>query len=663
MSQLLRALRSERCAELCWWYLLLLGATVAAKLACLASVYRHSDAFVLDEMTTGSAQPISRAALLALILARDILQTAAMTVLMFAVAALLPPRRASIAYRIFATALVLVILGNHVSFMQLGTFASGQVLGTAWGWVKLHPETLRSYLTADASGIAVLSVLGLALPSLLVRAAQRWRTLATLHRALPAVALGLVVTGFVCSQQASARFGERAFPVHGYWADVAHAAWQADTTTPLAQQIPAQAVLLAQYQKLAYAPAPSAAPQLLAPELESRIRPRHVIVVGLETAARAFYPLTTATDLPTFRRMTEHAIVSEHHYTTSPYTRIANFSILSGLYAPPSGLPVRFGAIATDGVAARLRTRGYETTYVDSWVLDWLPGSGEREQAHMLGFDHVIDSAVHRDDGVYEVLVKSEETAFDTAFTQIVRAQERGHKAAVFIGTMLGHSPWPAAQENQQLDGPARLHQIALVFDRLFAQLIDRLAERGLGDDVLILVVGDHGLRYAEEFESLGRSYSHSDLSFNVPFLLYAPGLVDSTVRVPYATSHIDITPTLLHLVGEPTQGLLHHGLYVLDERIATRILYLSNSRLGPLDGLSWEGHHFTHHALSGVVQMGNGADPSSMHVLSAASAEALPVALRDPTALLDAFAAHTSLMAGLLLQRGAAQHHELASR
>src|SRR4029077_2392439 len=132
-------------------------------------------------------------------------------------------------------------------------------------------------------------------------------------------------------------------------------------------------------------------------------------------------------------RMTERAIVSQHHYTTSPYTRIANFSMLSGLYAPPSGLTVRFGPIATDGFASVLRKRGYETSYVDSWVLDWLPGSGERAQAQMLGFDTVIDSAVHRDDGVFEVLTKAEEVAFDTAFARIARADEHGHKAAVFI--------------------------------------------------------------------------------------------------------------------------------------------------------------------------------------------------------------------------------------
>jgi hypothetical protein len=629
-------------------------ATSTAKLAVLGSVYRHSDGFVLDEMAADSGGPMPRLVLLALLLARDVLQSALLAVGVFGLAAAFSPRNRSHVYRGAALLLALVIFGNHVAFMQLGTFASADVLVTAWGWVKLHPQSLRAYFTLNAGLVVLLSIAGITLPGALAHAARRNRMLASAQRRLPAFALALVLCGLVCAPIAALRFGERAFPVHGYWADVMGAAWAGRATTPLALMIPPESTLLSQYRKLAFYPPPSAAMQLLRPELEARRRPRHLIVVGLETAPRAFYPLTTAADLPTFARMTEHAIVSEHHYTTSPYTRIANFSMLSGLYAPPSGLPGRFGPIASDGFASVLRTRGYETSYVDSWVLDWLAGSGERAQARQLGFDTVIDSAVRRDDGVFEVLQNAEEVAFDSAFARIVHAQAHGHKAVVFVGTMLGHSPWPAPQGQEALDGAARLHQIALVFDGLFAHLLERLAQHGLSDDVIILVVGDHGLRYADEFESLGRSYSHSDLSFNVPFLLYAPGLIDATLRLPYATSHIDISPTLLHLVGEATEGLLYDGAYVLDRRLENRILYMSNSRLGPLDGLQYRGRHITYHALSGVAALGDGADARSLSPMTPEAARALPPGLRDPGGLLDAFAAHANLVAGRLLQRGA---------
>jgi hypothetical protein len=193
---------------------------------------------------------------------------------------------------------------------------------------------------------------------------------------------------------------------------------------------------------------------------------------------------------------------------------------------------------------------------------------------------------------------------------------------------------------------------------------LKRLSERGLSEDILILVVGDHGLRFADEFESLGRTYAHSDLAFNVPFLLYAPGLIDATLQAPFPTSHVDITPTLLYLVGELTQGMLHHGSYVLDQRLAERVVYLSNSKLGPVDGFAWGGHHVTYHALTGAAQIGDGTVALEPKPLASARASAgLPLPLRDPATLLEAFTRHTDLVAGMLLKRGAQQRSEARGR
>ncbi len=660
--RLLSALASESVAEVAVWFLVLVLATWAAKLACLASVYRHRDGSVLEEMAIIGGAPLSRPALLALLLARDVVQSAAIAGCTCLVAALIPRARRWVFLRLTAVLLLLVIAVNHVSFMELGTFASLDVLMTAWRWVVIHPSALRAHLIPGAGALAATVLAAMVLPALFVRFGRRHRGGAAIRRWLALGALAGVVLASALSRLASARFGERAFAVRGYWESVAQAAWREEERSPLSASAPPAAVLLSEYQRLALSPSNTEPAKLLFPALEARIRPRHIVIVALETAPRAFYPLTTSPDLPTFRRMTERAIVSDRHYTTSSYTRIANFSILSGLYAPLSGLPVRFGPIATDGLATMLAARGYETTYVDSWVLDWLPGSGERDQAHMLGFEMITDSDARRDDGVYEVLVKGEQVAFDAAFARVAAAEDAGRKALVFVGTMLGHAPWPTSIENERLEGPARLHAIAQVFDRLLSRLLSRFSERGLAEDVLVLVVGDHGLRYEAEFASLGLSYSHSDYSFDVPFLLYAPGLVEETVHVPFATSHVDIAPTLMHLVGAPTEGLLHHGGYILDQRLAQRILYLPSSRLGPIDGLSWGGHHLTRHALSGETFIGLGSDPASMKALSgAAEARALPASLSDPAALLDAFEAHADRAAALILQRGASQRLQAA--
>lgn len=146
-----RVLGSARSIEACWWFLVCLAATSAAKFAALASVYRHSDAFVLDEMAAGSGPALPRVLLIGLVLARDVLQSALLALGVFVLAAL-----SSLVPRVAAGVLALVILGNHVSFMQLGTFASSEVLETAWGWVRLHPQSLAGYCTPGALAILVL---------------------------------------------------------------------------------------------------------------------------------------------------------------------------------------------------------------------------------------------------------------------------------------------------------------------------------------------------------------------------------------------------------------------------------------------------------------------------------------------------------------------------
>jgi hypothetical protein len=646
-------------AEAGWWFLAIAGWTVAAKISCLASVYRHGQGFVLDEIAAGGRH-LSRPHLLALVLGRDLVEVGILAAVVYATGRAFPRGR-TVMQRASAALLLVVMGANYLSLTELGTFVSADVLATAWRWVWLHPSTVTAYLTPGVGVALVLAVASSFLPTLASRGAERVRAIDAVHGKVAVAALVLAGSGAVFAIAARLELGASAFAAQGYWERAALSAWRARETTPLASHVASEKELRAEYERLAFVPGGSSPPvddvtRAAMARIAGRASKRHILIVGLETAPRAFYPLTTDASLPTFRRMTERAIVSDHHYTTSSYTRIANFSILSGLYAPPSGLPVRFGPIVTDGVAAVLRTRGYETTYIDSWVLDWLPESGERDQARMLGFDTVMDSSVLRDDGVYEVLVEGEKVAFERALSRVLAAEDAGHKALVFIGTMLGHSPWPAAVSRQALGGAARLHDIALVFDGLLDRFLARLAERGLADDVLVLVVGDHGLRYADEFESLGLRYSHSDYSFDVPFLLYAPGLLDSTLTVPFSTSQVDVTPTLLRLVGVDTAGMLHDGQFLFDDVLANRVLYLSNSRLGPLDGLRWNGRHLTFHALSGVAECGDGAKPDSMApIADSPLGKLLPGPLKDPAAVIGAFAAHADHVAGRLLQRGAA--------
>jgi Sulfatase len=94
--------------------------------------------------------------------------------------------------------------------------------------------------------------------------------------------------------------------------------------------------------------------------------------------------------------------------------------------------------------------------------------------------------------------------------------------------------------------------------DRIFGHFYSELVRRGLADDTLVVVVGDHG-------EGLGRpprpwDHSHSFRVFEddiqVPLLFLNPGLRSGSgpplTRVSSLVSHVDLFPTLLDLLGLP---------------------------------------------------------------------------------------------------------------
>jgi hypothetical protein len=71
-------------------------------------------------------------------------------------------------------------------------------------------------------------------------------------------------------------------------------------------------------------------------------------------------------------------------------------------------------------------------------------------------------------------------------------------------------------------------------------------------------------------------------------------------VHLPYATSHIDIAPTLLALNGIPTDGLFYQGENMLDRRMSARLVFLLTGGLTMMDGFYWRRRYLAVDHLTG---------------------------------------------------------------
>jgi arylsulfatase A-like enzyme len=123
--------------------------------------------------------------------------------------------------------------------------------------------------------------------------------------------------------------------------------------------------------------------------------------------------------------------------------------------------------------------------------------------------------------------------------------------------------------------------------DQALGALIDGLKRRGLFEQTLIVVYGDHGEAFDQHPGNRAHSLYIYDENVRVPLIIRVPGAPAVAVRrVPQVASVIDIGPTivdLLGLAGEPSQqgsSLLRSG-----ERMALFHADYASGWIGLRDG------------------------------------------------------------------------------
>jgi hypothetical protein len=480
-------------------------------------------------------------------------------------------------------------------------------LAISVSWAKEHPYVLWQSLGSPEFGFIALALLWSSLFVALV--ARSVPVGVCLFRFtgrsypffLKLILIGSVL-GFVASSRMSANFPS---VLRGYWSSTFISFFKLDAPERPASALLHPTTIRTHYERLVYPRGRSPKPQWLATISAEKLLPRHVLIVTLETAPRKFYPIADNSTLPVFYQMSQHAIVTDQHYAMSPYTWWNNASILSGTYFLHKGKGIfDYGDFDTDSIASILGKRGYITTFVESSKHGWGKTTGFWEN---FGFAHLLDSdgdVIPFDRKSYSITVDKERQSFERALKAIIDAESRKTKAMVLLATTIGHYPWLAKPGGESAGNEETLYRIAALFDELFGEFLKSLKKHGLEDQVLIVVTGDHGFRMRTEFESLGLEAEHGDPAFNVPFLLYGPGLFERQIRLPYVTSHVDIAPTLLALMGIHEDSWLHHGGHLLDQRLRDRVTFMMNTNLSPVSGFRWKGCHYTLNDLTGKTEV-----------------------------------------------------------
>ena len=160
--------------------------------------------------------------------------------------------------------------------------------------------------------------------------------------------------------------------------------------------------------------------------------------------------------------------------------------------------------------------------------------------------------------------------------TEWIKAAE-----APFLLTILcsiTHDPyevpeWFEASAKEPLE---RYRQAVSYTDKFLSALDVELAKLNLTDKTILCVVGDHGEAFGEH-GLLGHSRIPFEEVLRIPWVIRAPFLVESGTKVVEPVSSVDVTPTLLSLLGFETNVDDFDGVDVLGDVPDGRRVYFAD--------------------------------------------------------------------------------------
>ncbi|MEO7094847.1 MAG: LTA synthase family protein, partial [Polyangiales bacterium] len=288
--------------------------------------------------------------------------------------------------------------------------------------------------------------------------------------------------------------------------------------------------------------------------LAGAARGKNIVWVILEsTGAQYLAPYGASVDpMPNLTRLAEHALVFENAYAVHPESIKGLYSMLCSFAPAPH---VEADAYAADrlpctSIAATFAQAGYRTGFFHSGRFAYL---GMTHVVENRGFDQLEDAG--NIGGKFESSFGVDDASTARRTLEFIDAR-KGQPFFAVYSNISGHHPYTTPGEGARPFGEdddyhrylSDLHR----GDLALGLLIEGLRSRGLLDDTVWVVHGDHGEAFFQHENNFAHSLFIYEENVRVPFLVVVPGAFDRAVRAPQIASLLDLAPTLADLAGLP---------------------------------------------------------------------------------------------------------------
>jgi phosphoglycerol transferase MdoB-like AlkP superfamily enzyme len=311
----------------------------------------------------------------------------------------------------------------------------------------------------------------------------------------------------------------------------------------------------------------------------------NVVMVSLESTAAQYLSLYGAEyeTMPNLTTLARRALVFDNAYAVYPESIKGLFSVLCSTFPSFDSRPEEYENVNCRSLAAVLSDAGYRTAMFHSGRFDYL---GMESIIRHRGYQTLEDAGDIS--GNHNSSFGVDEPSTVARMLAWLDALPRGQNFFLTYLPIAGHHPYATPGP-----GPFRAtteldqYRNALHYgDVSLGALIEGLRARGLENNTIWIIYGDHGEAFHQHEGNYGHTFFLYDENVHVPFLIAAPGLLRSEQRVRKVVSLVDTAPTILDLMNIPPPSN-YQGRTMLDgaPRMALFFADYSLGLLGLRDG------------------------------------------------------------------------------
>jgi lipoteichoic acid synthase len=272
-------------------------------------------------------------------------------------------------------------------------------------------------------------------------------------------------------------------------------------------------------------------------------------------------------------------LVNENYYFKHFYQQVgqgntsdAEFVVNTSFYIPPHGAAtMTYADKELPSLPKLMQSHGYDTATFHTNVVEFW-NRGELYKA--LGFDRYYDEKFFgTEDAVF--FGASDETLYAKTAPELERMNNSGKPFYSQIISMTAHHPYTIPDTKYKMQLPERFEGTFVgdyiraqnYADFALGQFIEDLKARGVWDDSVIVLYGDHlglpvySLDKADKAlmaEIYGREYGYTDM-INIPLVVASTGLTKPEV-FDQIGGQVDVLPTVANMLGFSLDDHIHFG-------------------------------------------------------------------------------------------------------